>query len=247
MNRRRLILSILTMTACGRAGAALDGGAFADEGGEVRLADVLAPDLSFSSDARLYAREARAALDRLLAGPLRIEPVGPPDRWGRRVAHVYRAGETISIQQRLVAAGAFRVRPESADYAFIRRLLETESEARAERRGLWRIADYHPKSAEDARDAIGAFHLVEGEVVAAAKYGSRIYLNFGDDYRTDFTVTIRARDGRGWREQGLIDWQGLAGARIRARGYVASINGPSIAAAHPLQIERLAASGRNTP
>ena len=246
MNRRSLILSALVLAAPGtlRAGVdapytALRADLFTGGDGEVRLADIIAPDpASLRGWPQPYAKEARAGLARLLAGQVRIEELAPPDRWGRRIARVLGA-DGVSLQEKLTEAGAARVRPESADDAFIRRLLDRESEARAARRGLWRLSAYRIRNADGASDAVGGFHLVEGAILAAVKHGGRIYLNFGEDFRTDFTATAKSASARRWRKQGLTDLESLAGARGRARGHVAWINGPSVEIAHPLQIERL--------
>lgn len=246
MNRRSLILSALMLAAPGalRAGVgapytALRADAFTDGGGEVRLADIIAPDpASLRGWPQPYAKEARAMLARLLAGQVRIEELAPPDRWGRRIAKVFDA-DGVSLQEKLTAEGAVRVRPESADDAFIRRLLDREHDARAARRGLWRLSAYRIRNADDASDAVGGFHLVEGAILAAVKHGGRFYLNFGEDFRSDFTATAKSVAARRWRKNGLIDLESLAGARVRTRGYVAWINGPSIEITHPLQIERL--------
>lgn len=246
MNRRSLILSGLLLAAPGALRAAVDApyaalraDLFTDGDGEVRLADVIAPDpASLRGWPEPYAKEARAMLAHLLAGQVRIEELAPPDRWGRRIARVLDAGG-VSLQETLTEAGAVRVLPESADDAFIRRLLDREDEARAARRGLWRLSAYRIRNADDASDAVGGFHLVEGVILAAVKHGGRIYLNFGEDFRNDFTATAKSSAARRWRKDDLIDLESLAGARVRTRGYVAWINGPSVEIAHPLQIERL--------
>lgn len=246
MNRRSLILSGLMLAAPGALRAegdsphtALRADLFTDGDGEVRLADIIAPDpAGLGGWPQPYAKEAQAGLARLLAGQVRIEALAPPDRWGRRIARVLDA-DGVSLQEKLTAEGAVRVRPESADDAFIRRLLDRESEARAARRGLWRLSAYRIRNADDASDAVGGFHLVEGAVLAAVKHGGRIYLNFGEDFRTDFTATAKSVAARRWRKDDLIDLETLAGARVRTRGYIAWINGPSVEIAHPLQIERL--------
>lgn len=245
MNRRALLASTLAVIAAidlrrAKAAAlvALSGDEFVDPEGEVRLADILAlhisEQLSVSSG---YAEEARKALQDALVAPLRIQPIGARDRWGRRVAMVFSADDDRSLQEKLVAAGAAQVRPETGDYDFIRRLLSVEEEARAARRGLWRLPVYLPHSAEASDIGIGAFRLVEGAVLTAEKYGGRYYLNFGEDYHTDFTVTAKSDAVRRWRDDGVIDLASLAGAPIRVRGYVAAINGPSIEVVHPLQVE----------
>jgi len=55
--------------------------------------------------------------------------------------------------------------------------------------------------------------------LAAEQVGGRIYLNFGDDWRTDFTVSVAPVDNDLFEEAG-IDLLSLAGQRIRIRGWL---------------------------
>ncbi len=76
-------------------------------------------------------------------------------------------------------------------------------------------------------------------MVAAAVVRGRVYLNFGPDWRTDFTIAIAPRDRRRFTRAGLLpgDWDGR---RLRVRGWLKRYNGPMIEATHPEQIELLA-------
>ena len=55
--------------------------------------------------------------------------------------------------------------------------------------------------------------------MAAEQVGGRIYLNFGDDWRTDFTVSVAPGDNNLFEEAG-INLLSLAGQRIRIRGWL---------------------------
>ena len=92
-------------------------------------------------------------------------------------------------------------------------------------------------------DAIDSFQLVEGTIVTAALVRGRHYLNFGENYREDFTVTFAPRNRRMFAAdlvaRGLEDIALLTGRRVRVRGWIKSYNGPMIEATHPEQIEWL--------
>ena len=66
----------------------------------------------------------------------------------------------------------------------------------------------------------------------------RGYLNFGENWREDFTVSIAPRDRRRFEAAGIAveDYEGRL---VRVRGWVDSFNGPMIEATHPEQIEVL--------
>lgn len=216
---------------------ALSGDRFEAGGVEFILADIIAPPIySLSTREAPGFDQSRAALQSLLTSPVTIKEVMAPTRWGARRAHAF-AGD-VSVQQALVAEGAARVAPASDAAAFIRRLLTLEGQARLSRSGLWSPGLFRVFDAADAAPAIGDFNLIEGRVHSVGQGGGRVYLNFGADYRTDFTAGAVAPLHKRWARDGL-DLLALAGTRVRVRGYVDSINGPSIDLAHPLQIEML--------
>ncbi len=218
---------------------ALSGDRFQMDGSEFLLADIMAPALYTLDDKTPdYFEPSRALLHSLLAsGAFSVSDAAPETRWGARIVSV-QTGDERSVQEILVEEGAARVAPRTDDTAFIDRLLALEVVAREERRGLWRHASYRPFDAQKAEAAVGGFHLVEGTVLKAAATRGRTYLNFGEDYKTDFTAGAASRFVRRWAGEGL-DLSALTGARVRIRGQVDWINGPSIDLVHRKQVEVL--------
>lgn len=247
MNRRAFLMGAVATAATPARGeeisnaSALTGGRFMAGGQEFHLADVLAPSAyALHADAEPYFAEARGVLRGLLgSGSINIEAAGEPTRWGARVVHARRAGDDLSIQERVVDAGAARVMPQTDDLALIDRLLAAETRARTARRGLWRLDAYKVFDAGTAEGAVGAFHLIEGTVLNAVSAGRRFYLNFGEDYKTDFTASAKAALYRRWAKTGF-DLTTLSGARVRIRSFVDAINGPSVDLTHMRQVEVLA-------
>ena len=77
---------------------------------------------------------------------------------------------------------------------------------------------------------------MRGRVRAVARAAEFVYLNFGEDWRRDFTVRADARDAARFARQGL-DLERLEGREIVVRGLLFEANGPMIELAHPAQIE----------
>ena len=246
MNRRTFSLGcVLALAGLKEARAlglrAIAGDRFLIESQEARLADILAPRMKNLRGApEPFAEYSKTVLERLLfSNDFVLEDAAPADRWARRIVHARNStGNNDSLQERLVAAGAARVRPETDDEALISSLLDAEAEARREQRGLWQASSYAVWPAQAAEDAVGRFGLVEGTVKETYAGRGRFYLNFGEDFRKDFTVTAPSRLARRWAKDGF-DLESLAGARVRARGHVAWINGPSIELTHRQAIEVL--------
>jgi hypothetical protein len=117
--------------------------------------------------------------------------------------------------------------------------LSHEAAARRAGRGLWALPLYAVRQAATigARD-LGRFVLVEGRVRQAAVFADKAYLNFGPNYRTDFTAVIEADDLALFQTEGY-DLKQLTGQALRLRGWLQMLNGPMITITHPEQIERL--------
>ena len=230
----------------GVVGAAIDGDTVALESGiEIRLVGIQAPRLALGRAGLRdwpLAREARAALEamlvgarvRLVYGGLRV------DRHRRLLAHLEREAApgrpALWAQGEMLRRGLARVYTFPDNRARAGRMLALERAARAARRGIWRLRAYRVLAPEEARRRIGRFELVEGRVLRAAAVRGRFYLNFGADWRTDFTVSIARKHRRRFRRAG-IDIASLAGRIIRVRGWLSWQNGPMIEATHPEQLE----------
>jgi endonuclease YncB( thermonuclease family) len=227
----------------GLARHAIDGRTFMlDDGREVRLAAVEVPPPESSPGAA-----AKEALDALVGGDdivLRRADV-ETDRYGRLVAYAYaeRDGDELFAQGELIASGFARVGDHVGGRACALELLKSENAARAAKLGLWADSHYDVLDAETPTDVLarrGRFALVEGKVVSVRESGATIYVNFGRRWSEDFTVTVLKRNERNFTAAGL-DLKGLAGRRIRVRGYIEARGGtgqsPWIEADYPEQIE----------
>jgi micrococcal nuclease len=82
---------------------------------------------------------------------------------------------------------------------------------------------------------VGSFQIVRGRVVRVAPTERYIYLNFGADWRSDFTVRVARSSERSFGEAG-IELEELAGREVEVRGYVLEAGGPLIELSHPEQI-----------
>lgn len=210
------------------------------DGSEVRLVGIQAPKLPLGRpgfEAWPLADEAKAALETLTLGQVLSLGYGGrrTDRHGRRLAHLFDdAG--IWIQGALLGDGLARVYSFADNRALIPEMLTRERRARAAGRGIWRHPFYAVRTADEAGNVIDRFALAEGVVLDTAVVRGRRYINFGEDWRTDFTVTFDRRAAPLFEEAGL-DIADLEGRAVRVRGWVESYNGPLIEITHPEQIE----------
>lgn len=214
-----------------------------ETGDTARLAGVEAPRLG-GRDRRPWphAEASRRALAALVFDKrVRLFYAGRrTDRYGRLIVHLFVGLRWV--QADLVAAGHVRVRSYADNRLRIAELLVREAAARRAGLGLWADGRYAVRTLETVRRDLESWQIVEGRVKAVAGFRTVAYLNFGNDWRTDFTVRIGARARRLFRAGG-IDLKALEGRKIRVRGWVRSRNGPLIVATHPEQIELLPAAG----
>lgn len=225
-----------------------------DDGREVRLIGALAPrhqDVDGDPDFWQPEADARIALEHLTAG--RSVTLGydgaHTDRNGRLQAHVFLEplpGEEIAppgtwLQRRMIETGHARAYVAPGHPSCATSLVTFERSAREDGLGLWQNAAYHVRAAEPPwplhalRDR---FAIVEGEVANAAPVRGQVYLNFGADWRTDFTVLIKPAQRRALAAAG-IEAAALAGSRVRVRGWITRRNGPFIELADAAELEIL--------
>jgi len=112
--------------------------------------------------------------------------------------------------------------------------------ARTEGRGIWDHGFYHVRGPEPnaLSQDMDSFQIVEGIVTSTAKVKDKVFLNFGADYRTDFTVFINKNGQKRFKKLGL-DPRSLEGANVRVRGWVELENGPMIELDHTERLEVL--------
>jgi endonuclease YncB( thermonuclease family) len=238
------------VVARGIAKHAIDGRTFLlDDGREVRLAAIEVPPLE---GAAALGTAAKAALEALVGGDEVVlrQAGSATDRYGRLVAYAaaVRDGDELFAQGELLAAGFARVSRHVDSWPCVLELRKSESAARQARLGLWADSDYGVLDAEATADVLarqGRFALVEGKVVSVRESGATIYVNFGRRWSEEFAVTVLKRNERNFAAAGL-DLKGLAGRRIRVRGFVEARGGTGqspriesayIEAAYPEQIE----------
>ena len=234
----------LVRDGAGRVVEVVDGDTvILDTGDEVRLVGMQAPKLPLGRpdfEPWPLADDAAAALTELVLGERVDLLVGgrSSDRHGRRLAHVVRSRDGLWIQQAMIESGWARVYSFADNRVAVADLYRAERSARADRLGIWSDPFYALRRPDGLRGLIDTFQVVEGVVLDAADVRGRTYLNFGPDWRTDFTVMVEPRDRRLFEAAG-IDLLGLTGARIQVRGWLDLRNGPMIVADHPEQLELL--------
>jgi endonuclease YncB( thermonuclease family) len=183
-----------------------------------------------------FADQALVAVQSTLrSGPLTLTSVPPlKDRYDRIRVQAF-VGKRW-VQDEILRRGLARVSiaPDRTECAI--ELFTAEAEARATHSGIWSSPAYAIRTPDNLGLDTNTFQIVEGKVLNASVRNGRVHLNFGENWRTDFTATVDPADKRYFREAG-VDPTSYVGQTIRVRGWVQSLNGPEIEVPNPQGIE----------
>ncbi len=160
---------------------------------------------------------------------------GRVNRLGHQLAHVVREKDGVWVQGLLLETGVAQVRTTAQTPQIQAPMLVLEDKARKDKLGLWQ-KDFHILSPEDAAGYTGTFQIVEGRVQSAALKKNRVYLNFGHNWQSDFTVTIAPEHKPLFSRAGInpLEWNGKI---LRMRGWITDFNGPNMEIDHPEAID----------
>lgn len=211
-----------------------------EDGTRVRLAGIQTPvPARDGRPAWPLATEASTAVGRALLGRhVRLwHPEDRRDRWGRSLAHIVR-DDGYWLQGALLVDGLARVYTQPRTATGARLMLEIERTARAARSGMWGDRFYRVRNPDETWSDLDSVQIVEGRVVDAAVVRGTAYLNFGTDWRRDFTFRAEPDARRAFGRAG-VDLSTLTGQRVRGRGWVFPLNGPMIDLTHPEALEVL--------
>ena len=245
-----LDFSPMTEVGGGRVSAVPDGETLVlDDGRFVKLAAIQSPRRPPElPPAALWPLEqaARAALAELVAGrrlTLFVGAAGPggPDRYDRLVAQL-RRDDGVWVQGALLERGLARVATTVDARDGAAALYAAEQVARQAGLGMWRHKAYRLRDPGDVGQAVGRFAVVRGAVVSAREVRGRVYLNFGEDWRRDFTARADKAAVRLFGAAG-VSLTALEGLTVEVRGWVHRRNGPMIDLTHPEQLVMVAGAG----
>lgn len=161
---------------------------------------------------------------------------GRSNRMEHSLVHIIRKDDQVWAQGMLLIKGLARVRTTNENRELASMMLQEEANSRSHSRGLWKKDDYKIHDMNTVFNASQSFQIIEGKILKIGSNKNRIYLNFGERWQDDFTVSISPEARRLFSKEGLdiMTWQGKT---IRVRGMLENYNGPYIDIDHPERIE----------
>jgi endonuclease YncB( thermonuclease family) len=194
-----------------------------DPGENVQKAVVLLKKIAYGRFVRLYQGVK--------------QDVGRTNRMGDILAQAER-DDGMWLQGALIYAGLGFVMTSESNPELAERMYKVEEDARKRKAGLWADPRWGILTPEQVPAFVNEFRIVEGTVFSTAMRNNVFYINFGRDWKTDFTVSVPSNRRVAFARAGM-DMQKLNGKHIRVRGWVRHYNGPMIEVTHPQQIEVL--------
>lgn len=171
---------------------------------------------------------------------------GRVNRMGHLLAHVVRKDNEQWINGTLIAEGLAWAMTDAANPEMTEQLYTLENTARANARNIWSKESTNGLlNADTASQGDGQYRVVEATVLRSATAKNNLYLNFGRDWRDDFTVQISPTLRKALARRGT-DPMSLSGKTIRVRGWIRNWNGPYMELETAERLEIVAASGPST-
>ncbi len=236
--------SNLKHTKSGRIDKIIDGlTILLKDGTIIRLASLDIPDFHIWRDAP-YSESALELLQKTLPEgtdimmyQTRMAKKGRITRMKHELAHIETKKDKIWIQGLLLAHGLARVYTAPNATEMLGQMYKAEQGARTAKRGIWaQDSDYLVLTPETAEKSMKEFVIVEGIVQKTATVRNNIYLNFGKNWKTDFTIMISPAHRKKLARQG-VNLFDMAHKPVRVRGWLREYNGPMIELEDPSHLE----------
>ncbi|MEG3641536.1 thermonuclease family protein [Magnetococcus sp. PR-3] len=223
-------------------GAVVDGDTFTIfDVGRIRIMGIDTPEMeSERNPAEPYALEAKKRAQYLLMNrghsvKLTLEKKGRKrDVYKRPLCYV-ELPDGQDLGEVLLEEGLAIVYA-SGDLSRFKRYMKVERRARKAGVGAWEQGHWLIDHKE-ARGHVGAYRIVRGQIQKVIKKGKWIYLNFGKNWREDFTISISHRDWQAYFRKTLGSFKDLKNQKVEVRGRIGWRNGPLIRAHHISQLQ----------
>ena len=199
-------------------------------GEDIRLPHVFAP-FGILEEARVRVVSVLAKLPE--GARISLRPTAKKDRYGRRIADVMYNGQ--SLTQMLVAKGGLLADPAGKAPDPWVALQQTAADNKI---GIWRTELLRVRSSHKPDTIKPGFVRVRGRVLSVGVRQSRVYLNFGRRWKTDFTASAARPLSDNWLIAGRPLSQ-LNDACVEITGVAEARDGPYIALQKSRQIRVL--------
>ncbi len=161
---------------------------------------------------------------------------GRKNRMGHQRAHIVRNKDKLWVQGDIIKQGIAYAKVNIYNPEMAAKLYEIEEYARKNKIGLWGDDRYRILSHNEVADKISSFRIVEDTVNKVSIVNNNVYLNFGNDWKTDFTIMIDSNMRKIFGMNG-VNLTSLTNKKVRVRGWIEEYYGPMIKIKQTEQLE----------
>lgn len=191
----------------------------------------------FIYDPQPFALEAKEYNQKLVeAKAVRVEfDLEKQDKYGRLLGYCF-IDDTF-VNAKLIQEGLAVLYTYPPNVKYVDRFVSSQKKARLEKKGLW--GSYQLIDHNQAHKYIGQIRTVKGRVVSSYQSPKCVFLNFGNDYKSDFTVVIFNNALAAFTKQGINPINFYQHKLVEVSGRIREYNGPEIIVNTPYEIQIL--------
>lgn len=184
---------------------------------------------------QFFSLDAKKFNERLVEGKfVKIEfDVDKTDKYGRLLGYCY--VDDIFVNARLIEEGFAVLYTRPPNVKYVDEFIKLQRQAREDKKGLW--GAYETISHNEAHKHVNQIRTVKGKVLNTYDSGKTVFLNFGSDYKTDFTVVIFKDSLKYFQDKGINPLSFYRKKTIQVTGKIKEYNGPEIIVNTPGEIE----------
>lgn len=164
------------------------------------------------------------------------------DKYKRFLAYVYLKDGTF-VNAEMLKSGLAHLYTFPKNVSKFTELKKAEDIAIANKLNLWSNPRWQVQNANSDKkidkSRFGKYQIFKGKIQEIAKVGKKTFLNFGTNWRTDFSVEIKDYNLRYFRKQNINPEEYYKDKTVIVRGILIPVNGSLISVSHPQQIEVL--------
>ncbi len=154
------------------------------------------------------------------------------DKYGRLLGYCFI--DEVMVNKKLVEEGLAVLYTKPPNVAYADELIAAQGQARQDKKGLW--ATYETIDQSQAHLYINQIRTVRGRIINTYDSGKAVFLNFGYNYKTDFTVVIFKSSVGLFLNKGINPVSFYRGKTVEVTGRIKEYNGPEIIVNIPEEI-----------
>ncbi|MCP4354161.1 MAG: hypothetical protein GY793_00750 [Proteobacteria bacterium] len=215
------------------------------DGKKVRLLNINTPETAKKNrTSEPYSIKAKEALkDLVLNKEVKLVfDEEKKDKYKRMLAYVYLKDGTF-VNAEILKQGLAHLYSFPKNVSKFEELKKAENFARNKSLGLWSHKRWKIQDANSTNPVekfrFGKYQVFEGKVKECKAIADKVYLNFAENWRTDFSVQIKDKYFKYFKNANINPETFYCNKKLRIRGILIPVNGALISATHPQQLEIL--------